>query len=101
MDYLQYDQETYIFETVRSRFEGQGSLNAYDFFSIIIWKANRAKTKIAKRLLKNGKFDNLEDAVLEITTGISNKADHKEVEIRFRSMGFQTPNGYGNLDSIS
>jgi len=52
-DYLlYYDDERYLFETVRERFRSSGRLDAFDLFSIIIWKANRAKTKIARRLLK-------------------------------------------------
>lgn len=47
-----YDLETYIFEDVHDRFHDEGYLSAFDFFSIIIWKANRAKSKVAKRLLK-------------------------------------------------
>jgi hypothetical protein len=60
LDYVAiYDQETYLFETVHSRFHEQGFLSAFDFFCIIIWKANRAKSKIAKRLLAKG-HDSLE-----------------------------------------
>lgn len=93
MDYLsQYNQESYIFETIRNRFATQGYLNAYDFFSIIIWKANRAKTKIAQRLLKSNKFDNLDDAVKTLTIGINQAPDHKE-RLRHLMMewGFQLP----------
>ena len=52
LDYLRYyDLETYLFEDVRRRFHAERSLSAFDFFSIVIWKANRAKSKIAHRLL--------------------------------------------------
>jgi len=53
MDYLKYfDREHYLFDDVRSRFRVEHSLGAFDFFSIVIWKANRSKSKIARRLLK-------------------------------------------------
>jgi hypothetical protein len=45
-----YDLERYLFEDVHGRFHADGSLGAFDFFSIVIWKANRAKSTIAKRL---------------------------------------------------
>ncbi len=93
MDYLvQYNQETYIFETVRNRFTEQGFLNAYDFFCIVIWKANRAKTKIAKRLLKQGNFSNLEDAVKSLITDISEAVHPKEkLRLIMKDWGFQLP----------
>jgi len=46
-----YDLEAYLFEDVHKRFKTEGSIGAFDFFSIVIWKANRAKSRIAKRLL--------------------------------------------------
>ncbi len=45
-----YDLEGFLLTDVRSRFAKEGSLGAFDFFSIIVWKANRAKTHIARRL---------------------------------------------------
>src|SRR6266700_3454276 len=52
-DYLKYyDLERYLFEDVHRRFHHEQSLGAFDFFSIIIWKANRAKSRIALKLLK-------------------------------------------------
>lgn len=78
MDYLaQYNQEPYIFETVSDRFREQGFINAYDFFCIVIWKANRAKTQIAKKLLEQ-KFDSLDEAVFTLTSGISKEAELKD-----------------------
>lgn len=47
-----YDLESYALTDVRYSFNQNGYLSAFDFFCIIIWKANRAKTKIAQRLLK-------------------------------------------------
>jgi hypothetical protein len=53
VDYCRYyDLETFLFEDVSKRFHDHGSIGAFDFFSIIIWKANRAKSLTAKRLRK-------------------------------------------------
>ncbi len=72
MNYLDiYNLETYLFETVRSRFNDQGHLSAFDFFCIMIWKANRAKSKVAKKLLAKG-YDTLDGAVYDLTQGLSN-----------------------------
>jgi len=53
IDYLRYfDREQYLFEDVQKHFQKEHSLGAFDFFSIIIWKANRAKSLVARRLLR-------------------------------------------------
>jgi hypothetical protein len=50
-DYLlYYNAEKYLFEEVRNRFEREQRLDAFDLFTIIIWKAERAKSKLATRL---------------------------------------------------
>jgi len=56
MPYLKYyDLENYLFNEVNKRFHKQRYLEAFDFFCIIIWKANRAKTTMARRLKKYSK----------------------------------------------
>ena len=45
------DLERYLFEEVSPRFESTRRISAFDFFCIVIWKANRAKSRIAARLL--------------------------------------------------
>jgi hypothetical protein len=73
MDFLgYYNLEPYLFDIVSPRFHQEGSLNAFDFFSIVIWKANRAKSRIAKRLLSQApSYTDLEAAVFAITTGLA------------------------------
>jgi hypothetical protein len=56
---IYYDLEQYLFETVGPRFHLEGSLSAFDFFSIIIWKANRAKSRVAKGLRKHGMLESV------------------------------------------
>ncbi len=95
IDYLKYfDREYYLFEDVHPRFRAEHSLGAFDFFSIVIWKANRAKSKIARRLLKQehkGKRD-LESRCRALTASLHDASDHKE---RFRLLindwGFALP----------
>ncbi len=45
-----YDLEAYLLNDVRQRFHSEGSIGAFDFFSIVMWKANRVKPQIASRL---------------------------------------------------
>ena len=42
-----YNLENYLFEEVSKRFSEHGYLEVFDFFCIVIWKANRSKSKIA------------------------------------------------------
>ena len=72
MTYIElYHLEEYLFKTVNARFKNDKKINAYDFFCIIIWKANRAKSKIAKKLIK---LDKQKRAVLtEIVEDLTEK----------------------------
>lgn len=78
VDFIKYyNIESYLFNTVRLRNKENSFLNAFDFFCIVIWKANRAKSKIAKKLLKISKCENLEGAVKKLTTGLSKELSPK------------------------
>ena len=72
-----YYIESYLFDDVRHRFAEQGFLSAFDFFCIVIWKANRAKSKIAKKMMTHG-YDDLEVAVLALTSGLAKQATAKD-----------------------
>jgi hypothetical protein len=85
-----YTLESYLFNTAHRRFAEQGHLGAFDFFCIVIWKANRAKTKVAKRLLGNS-TRTLDEVVVELTKAIAAQKTPKERmrllmfgDIRFR-----------------
>jgi hypothetical protein len=55
MNYLKYyDLEGYLFNDVNAAFHARGYLTPEEFFGIVVWKANRAITRIKKRLLRNG-----------------------------------------------
>ena len=51
-----YDLERYLFQVVFQHFASRGTLSAYDFFAIVSWKSNRAKTKIKKGLAAAGRL---------------------------------------------
>jgi hypothetical protein len=57
-----YDLENYLFNEISPQFQRTNQLSTFDFFCIIIWKANRAKSKIAGKLLEQG-YSKLDEAV--------------------------------------
>jgi hypothetical protein len=94
-DYLRYfHREQYLFEDVHARFHKDRSLGAFDFFSIVIWKANRAKSKIARRLLtkdRKSKRD-LNARCRILTKSIHAAPDHPErLRILIKDWGFALP----------
>ena len=75
-DFLNYyGLEKYLFNEVSKKFAEAKTISAFDFFCIVIWKANRSKSKIAKRLLKRG--ENLDEAVCFLMKAISSENDMK------------------------
>jgi len=86
-----YDLETYLFTEVTSHFKNNGYISAFDFFCIVIWKANRSKTKIAKRLIQLNK-GSLDETIKYISTRISAISDRKKrLELLLLEFGFQLP----------
>lgn len=89
-----YDLEKYLFVDVHDRFHTDGSIGAFDFFSIVIWKANRAKSNIARRLLKmdqSGRHE-LEPIVRDLTSSLF-RASHPRDRLRIlmQQWGFLLP----------
>ena len=67
---------------MRRRFEQNEFLPAFDFFCIVIWKANRAKSSIAEKLCnKTSQFDHLDQAVKSLTQQIA-KASSKQEKMK-------------------
>ena len=94
-DYLKYfDLERYLFEDVHQRFHTDYSLGAFDFFSIIIWKANRAKSIVARNLLAHdpeGRRD-LEAISRALTASLYNAPNHKErLRLLLNDWNFKLP----------
>lgn len=95
MDYLKlYDLERYLFDDVRASFEQNNKLSAFDFFCIIIWKANRAKSKVARKLVAKGgnATNNLDTLVERLTSAIAKAADDKaRMRILIEDWAFRLP----------
>jgi len=92
IDYVKlYGLESYLFEVVNPRFQQQGLLSSFDFFCIVIWKANRSKSTIAKRLLKK-EHKNLEEASKALTSQIHQAPTAKEkMKVLMDEWGFLLP----------
>ncbi len=89
LDY--YNLENYLFETVTKKFKKQGYLDATDFFCIIIWKSNRAKTKIAKKLL-GGKPNDLNIPCKQLTSAIcSAQSPEEKLRVLLKDWKFGLP----------
>lgn len=67
LDYYSSNLEGYLLGKVRANFLQIGFLSPTEFFCIIIWKANRAKSKIATKLSNHPGCDGLDDAVRKLT----------------------------------
>lgn len=95
IDYLRFqDFETYLFEDVHRRFRQEGSLGAFDFFAIVIWKANRAKSKVAQRLLDRDPKgrERLEPIVRDLTKALHDAPDAKNrLQVLRKNWGLQLP----------
>ncbi|QQG37471.1 MAG: hypothetical protein HYS17_11165 [Micavibrio aeruginosavorus] len=81
MNYAKYyDLESYLFSDVHKFFHDNYYLSAADFFCIIIWKANRAKSKIAKKIHRIGKkkYKNLDEIVKQITNALYKAGSHEK-----------------------
>ena len=77
MNYLRYYfLEDYLFKEVRNNFQKRGYLTPEEFFCIIIWKANRAKSKIKNKILK--KEGNLNKSVKKLTNQIFKATNNQE-----------------------
>ena len=74
--YLEYyDIEKYLFSRVHERFQQQGFLCAFDFFSIVRWKSVRP-TGVIRDALRERSPD-LGQAVKSLTATIHEAADHE------------------------
>lgn len=90
MDYSKYHNlEDYLFREVRNNFHQRGYLTAEEFFCIVIWKANRAKTKIKDKILKRGTLtENTKKLSNEIFRAPNNK---EKLRILLESWGIGLP----------
>lgn len=85
------DLERHLLDTVRPRFLEAGRLGAFDFFCIVIWKANRAKSKVATRLLERGAGD-LETTVSTLTRELASaKTDEQRLRCLIENWKLRLP----------
>jgi hypothetical protein len=97
IDYVRYSHlGIYLFKAVRSRFQRQHSIGAFDLFSIVIWKANRAKSRIALRLLERqkllGQKPGLEWAARKLSGDLWRAQSSRDrLLILMRDWGFRLP----------
>ena len=86
-----YDLESYLFTEVSTTFHRQGWVSTLYFFCIIIWKANRAKSKIAKRL-KAQCDDDLDLAVYRLTSELFEASTpERKLRVLMGEWGFLLP----------
>jgi hypothetical protein len=90
MNYLKYYfLEDYLFKEVKNNFKKRGYLTTEEFFCIIIWKSNRAKTAIKRKLLK---FGNLKTVVKKLTSEIFHTSEtEQKLELLIKSWKFNLP----------
>ena len=82
-----YHAEDYLFDHVGHGFRSGGRLTAFDFFTIVIWKANRAKSVLARRLLKQFPGQNLEQ-IVDHMGGAIRSADGDQERLRTLMVGY-------------
>lgn len=95
MDYLKlYGLESFLFDDVTTSFRKNRKLSAFEFFCIIIWKANRAKSKVARKLRSHadGAGHNLDTIVGCLTSAIANaQTDEARMRILIEDWAFRLP----------
>ena len=87
-----YFLEDYLLGRVRHTFQSFGMLRAFDLFCIIIWKANRAKTKIARALLKRFPGKSLDDIAQHLASSLQASSDDRSrLRVLMDDFGFRLP----------
>lgn len=90
---LYYDLEHYLFEVVNKRFHTDGEIGAFDLISIVVWKANRSKSKFARRL-RSGQREHLtlDEASRQFTRELAQCSD---AQARLALATSEQPWGFG------
>ena len=92
MDFRQFvNLESYLFKVVGPTYRKTGKLSTFDFFCIVIWKANRSKSKIAKKLLKK-RYHTLDEAIKVLSRNLWQKSTSEDkMQYLFKKWGFRLP----------
>lgn len=91
IDYRKYYAvEEFLFGEVSEKFRTSGKIDPLDFYFIVIWKANRAKSKIREKLKKlAGDFSG---AVREISKGLRKCQNAEQrLDLLMRKWKFRLP----------
>ncbi|PTA68603.1 hypothetical protein [Deinococcus arcticus] len=89
-DLAYYDLERYLFETVSVRFAADEEISTFDFFCIVVWKANRAKSRVAARLMKRN--PELDLAVQQLVTEVRSAENAAaRLKVLMVDWGFRLP----------
>jgi len=90
MDYKKfYNLEEYLFREVGPLFRETSTLSVEDFFCIVIWKANRAKTNIKKKLSKT---TTLSESIRQIISDlVKAKEPEEKLDILVKKWKFGLP----------
>jgi hypothetical protein len=90
-DYLKfYDDEQYLLGEVRKRFQETAKIEPADFYTILIWKAARAKSRHKKRLTRIG--GSFGSAVAQIASELHKSASDKgRLELLMNKWWFLLP----------
>lgn len=76
-----YFLEDYLFKEVSEKFKLNKYLTAEEFFGIVIWKSNRAKTQVLKGIKKEkNKGKTVEDIMREVYEAIDDKTRLKVID---------------------
>lgn len=88
-----YHLEEYLFKTVGPTFQIKGELSAFEFFCIVIWKANRAKSKIALKLLAFDKKNrrDLDSIIRNLSRSLHSVPEKEKLRILVEDWGFKLP----------
>jgi hypothetical protein len=85
-----YDAEGYLLDEVGKRFREAGKLEAFDFYTLLIWKAARAKNYHRDRLKE--KAGSFEAAVHKIAEHLHASSDRKQrLKILMEAWDFHLP----------
>jgi hypothetical protein len=85
-----YFLENYLFDDVAPRFAKTGEIVPANFYMIVIWKANRAKTRVRRQLTHEaGSFG---AAVKQIAASLhSARSSERRLEILMKEWHFRLP----------
>ena len=79
-----YDLESFLFKDVTEFFKSNGYINGVQFYCILIWKAERAKFKNARKILKKDESKSFDENIKTLTREIHGaKSDLDKIKILF------------------